>query len=100
MLLYVFLAVYSTLCSPQPSDTVFLPNVDVTFSWKPSDSENSGSDQETFVSSARAPIVILAGHITRSGGLVSGNDKRTVNYLISLNNLVVHIVISETSISI
>ena len=71
------------MCSPQPNDTVFLPNVDVTFSWKPSDSENSGSDQETFVSSAAASIVILAGHITRSGGLVSGDDERSVNYLIS-----------------
>ena len=76
MLLYVFLAVYSTLCSPQPSDTVFLPNVEVTFSWKPSDSENSGSGQETFISSPLAPVVILTGHITRSGGFVSDDDKR------------------------
>ena len=75
MLLYVFLAVYSTLCSPQPSDTEFLPNVDVTFSWKPSDSENSGSGQDTFVSSPPAAVVIFAGHITRSGCFVSDEDK-------------------------
>ena len=75
MLLYVFLAVYSTLCSPQPSDTVFSPNVDVMFSWKPSDSENSGSGQDTFVSSPPAAVEIFAGHITRSGGLVSDEDK-------------------------
>ena len=66
---------YSTLCSPQPSDAGFVPNVDVTSSWKPSDSENSGTGHDTFVSSPTAAYVILSGHITRSGGLVSDDDK-------------------------
>ena len=72
MSLYVFLAVYSTLCSPQLSDVVFVPNVDVTFNWKPSDSENSGSDHDTFTRSPLAASnVWFTGQNSRVGEIVS-----------------------------
>ena len=68
----MFLAVYSTLCSPRPSDVVFVPNVDVTFNWKPSDSENSGSDHDTFTRShLAASNVWFTGQNSRVGEIVS-----------------------------
>ena len=65
---------YSTLYSPQPSHTVFEPYVDLTVSGVPSESENSGSGQDTFVPSLPAAVVIFAGHITRSGCFISVED--------------------------
>ena len=81
MLLYVFLAVYSTLCSPQPSDAMFLPNVDVIFRGMPSESENSGSDHDTFVSSPPVIVVIFVGHIFRYGCFLSGEHNKRVQKL-------------------
>ncbi len=69
--LNTFLAMYSTLCSPQPSVVVFVLNVDVMFNRKPSESVNIGSNHDTSVFSLVAKIVIFSGHRIRSGFLVS-----------------------------
>ena len=78
MLLCMFLAVYSTLCSPQPSDVAFVWKVDAMFSSNPSESVKIGSGQDTFVSSSTAAVVIFFGHLTRSGCLASVGDKKKV----------------------
>ena len=69
--LNAFFAMYSTLCSPQPSVVVFVLNVDVMFNRKPSESVNIGSNHDTSVFSLVATIVIFSGHRIRSGFLVS-----------------------------
>ena len=87
---------YSTLCSPQPSDVVFVLNVDVMFNRKPSESVNIGSSQDTTVFSSVVAIVIFSGHRIRSGFLLSGEEKNTVR---SKNNLIngVSLVLKKTS---
>ena len=86
MLLYVFIAVYSTLRSPQPSDVVFVSNVDVMFSSNPSESVKIGSGHDTFVSSPTAAIVIFAGHFTRSGCFVSVEKSNKID--VKLSNII------------
>ena len=71
MLLCAFLAVYSTLCSPQPSDAVFALNVDLMLNRKPSESVKIGSGHDTFVSTSTAAITISCGHRSRTGYVVS-----------------------------
>ena len=74
-LLYVFLAVYSTLCSPQPSVVVFVSKVDVMFNSKPSESANSGFIHDTMTCSfLAASNVWLSGHNSMVGESVSESN--------------------------
>ena len=65
-----------------------MPNVDVIFSWKPSDSENSGSDHVTFTRSPLAASnVWFPGQNSRVGGNVSVKDVSDALALFSFEHL-------------
>ena len=65
-----------------------MPNVDVMFSWKPSDSENSGSDHVTFTRSPLAASnVWFPGQNSRVGGNVSVKDVSDALALFSFEHL-------------
>ena len=76
-LLCVFLAVYSTLCSPQPSEVLFVSNVDVMFNSKSSESANSGFNHDTMTCSFRAASTVwLSGQNSMVGESVSERHVR------------------------